>query len=372
MPRGKNYVNNNKGMTVQASAKKKAPSMEQCFYGKGCTRANCIYRHDGEATAGGAGGDKSTEPCMPFLAGLCTFTAAGCRKRHPNKAEAERLIAKYQQTKCRYGKHCKTAGCLYIHPGDAENGGAAATAAFPPLAGGAAAPRPATAPTGAWKPMAPTGAALVAGVATIPRGPAPAAAAPQHQAPTALPPSKPAWGQAAPPAQPAPAAPAPSQPIKTPAPAVSAWGKPGLNPILASHAATASSKATAVKQEGAINGAAAANTDNKTSNGMAKLGTVASKSKTRTAPKAAARAAAHSTAPAAAAPAPPPAPVVVTPKLATPALSFAAAAAVAPPAQQQQQQPPAPKPSSSSSLTAPQESSSLNIHAKEFVPGGGF
>jgi hypothetical protein len=146
---------------MQASQKKTAPSMEQCFYGKGCTRKDCFYRHDGPG-AGGGEGNKSGEPCMPFLAGLCTFTAGGCKKRHPSKAEAERLVNKYSQMKCRYGAHCKTAGCLYIHPGDDVGddtkdriGG---TSAFPPLAGcNGLLPR-AMPPAGAWKPMQPTGA----------------------------------------------------------------------------------------------------------------------------------------------------------------------------------------------------------------------
>lgn len=156
MPRGKNYVNNNKGMTMQAP-KKKGPSMEQCFYGAGCIRKDCIYRHDGPAKGDGSG-DKSNEPCMPFLAGLCTFSAKGCRKRHPNKEEAERLIAKYKTTKCRYGDHCKTTGCLYIHSKDGTSLGGSA---FPPLAGNNETPPKPVVPTGAWKPMHPTGAAVV-------------------------------------------------------------------------------------------------------------------------------------------------------------------------------------------------------------------
>lgn len=200
MPRGKNYVNNNRGVSVQASSKKAAPTMEQCFYGKGCTRTDCFYRHDGPGAAGA--GEKSTEPCMPFLAGLCTFSAAGCRKRHPGKAEAEKLIAKYKQMKCRYGAHCKTSGCLYIHPGDGDGtkeDKLRGTAAFPPLAG-ATLPRPVVPPTGAWKPMQPTGAKVV-NTASSPSVPA-------------SPPVKSAW-----------------QPSPPPAPV---WGQ-GSNPVLANH-----------------------------------------------------------------------------------------------------------------------------------------
>lgn len=196
MPRGKNYVNNNRGVSVQNSKKKGAPSMEQCFYAKGCTRDNCFYRHDGPAVGGG---EKSTEPCMPFLAGLCTFSAGGCRKRHPNKAEAERLADKYTQMKCRYGSHCKTNGCLYIHGDDDGKGKLSGSAAFPPLAGSSAAPRVHMPPAGAWKPMQPTGASVVN--PPPPRGP----------------PAKSAW-----------------QPSPPPAPAP-VWGQ-GRNPVLANHA----------------------------------------------------------------------------------------------------------------------------------------
>jgi len=157
MPRGKNYVNGNRGVTMLSSNKKKAPSMEQCFYGKGCTRKDCIYKHD---KPGPGGGEKSNEPCMPFLAGQCAFTAGGCRKRHPNKEETDRLVAKYKKTKCRFGKDCKTAGCLYIHPSDNDRdlGGAA----FPPLSGSISAlrPVPPMPPSGAWKPAQSTGAML--------------------------------------------------------------------------------------------------------------------------------------------------------------------------------------------------------------------
>lgn len=151
MPRGKNYVNNNRGVTMQASSKKKAPVMEQCFYGAGCTRANCFYRHDNPA----GGLEKSEEPCMPFLAGMCTFSATGCKKRHPPKEEKERLLAKYKSMKCRYGKHCKTAGCLYLHDENNDNQtNLTGPGAFPPLAGSSTvAPRP----MGAWRPMQPTG-----------------------------------------------------------------------------------------------------------------------------------------------------------------------------------------------------------------------
>lgn len=181
---------------MQSSKKKSAPTMEQCFYGKGCTRENCFYRHDGPASGGG---EKSTEPCMPFLAGLCTFSSAGCRKRHPKKEEAERLVAKYQQTKCRYGSLCKTKGCLYIHAEDAKGQAKlSGPAAFPPLAGSSiAVPRVPMPPAGAWKPMQPTGASVV------------------NPSPPRAPPVKSAW-----------------QPSPPPAPAP-AWGQGSKNPVLA-------------------------------------------------------------------------------------------------------------------------------------------
>ena len=55
---------------------------------------------------------------MAYLAGLCTFSASGCRKRHPPPVECERLVAKYSRVKCRFGDSCLTKGCLYMHPGD--------------------------------------------------------------------------------------------------------------------------------------------------------------------------------------------------------------------------------------------------------------
>lgn len=168
---------------MQASGKKNAPTMEQCFYGSGCTRANCFYRHDGPAKEG----EKTNEPCMPFLAGLCTFTAGGCKKKHPPKEERERLIAKYKCMKCRYGKHCKTTGCLYQHDNNngADNGNKlTGPGAFPPLAGSNGAPRP-VAPAGAWKPMQP----IVVAAATPPPPP------PANSAWKPSPPPAPVWGQ---------------------------------------------------------------------------------------------------------------------------------------------------------------------------------
>jgi hypothetical protein len=116
MPRGKNYVNNNKGLTMQRH--KKETHMEKCFYGAGCTRPDCKYLHPSPITASEQSTKKSNEPCMPYLAGLCTFTAQGCHKRHPPQDEVEKLIAKYRRLLCRFGESCKTSGCLYVHPGE--------------------------------------------------------------------------------------------------------------------------------------------------------------------------------------------------------------------------------------------------------------
>ena len=112
MPRGKNYVNNNKGVRLLPSRKAKATSIIPCQYGSGCTRPDCIYRH--EPTG------KADDVCLPFLAGKCAFPDQGCRKRHPDKQETERLIAKYKRTRCRFGEECRTDGCLYLHPNEME------------------------------------------------------------------------------------------------------------------------------------------------------------------------------------------------------------------------------------------------------------
>lgn len=86
--------------------------MEACFFGAGCTRKDCIFRHDKSALASNP---QSEEPCMAYLAGYCAFNAKSCRKRHPPPAEAERLRQKYSQIRCRYGNECQTDGCLYRH-----------------------------------------------------------------------------------------------------------------------------------------------------------------------------------------------------------------------------------------------------------------
>lgn len=117
MPRGKNYVNQGRGVSLQASTKG-GGQMIVCQYGTGCNRPDCIYRHPYGRDQSSANTSQSREPCMAHLAGLCTFSASGCRKRHPPPIECERLIAKYSQVKCRFGDSCRTKGCLYMHPGD--------------------------------------------------------------------------------------------------------------------------------------------------------------------------------------------------------------------------------------------------------------
>ena len=116
MPRGKNYVNNNKGVQLLAGAKGKA-AMQMCEYGSGCNRPDCIYRHPDNMDPNA----KADEICLPFLAGKCSFAAkGGCRKRHPKKEERARLLEKYKRTRCRFGDDCYTEGCLYLHPREVE------------------------------------------------------------------------------------------------------------------------------------------------------------------------------------------------------------------------------------------------------------
>ena len=112
MPRGKNYVNNQRGVHLQAKAGGKGgTTMKMCEYGSGCQRPDCIYRHDEPQTSSGG----KVDLCIPFLAGKCTFEK-GCRKRHPSKDEIPRLLARYKKTRCRFRDECYTEGCLFLHP----------------------------------------------------------------------------------------------------------------------------------------------------------------------------------------------------------------------------------------------------------------
>jgi len=117
MGKGSNYLNNNKGVCLQASKKSKE-RMPLCNYGLGCKNPSCIYRHPGDDS--GSAFFQSPEPCMAFLAGICVFDAKGCRKRHPKEDEAIRLREKYSKVRCRFGDECKTEGCLYLHPSDEQ------------------------------------------------------------------------------------------------------------------------------------------------------------------------------------------------------------------------------------------------------------
>ena len=199
MPRGKNYVNNNKGVTLQAN-KAGNKKMEACFYGEACTRPNCIYRHDiPSATV-----KKSIEPCMAFLAAQCTFSAAKCRNRHPAQPEAEKLRTKFATIRCRHGTKCQTAGCLYLHPDASTDNntvfGEPAHVAFPPLkemAPGAAtttAAAAATPVTSAWR-LAPSTAWKNRAAQSPPAAVAAAAAPPPATAAAAPAPLAPAWAQ---------------------------------------------------------------------------------------------------------------------------------------------------------------------------------
>ena len=113
-----------KQVHLKQSQKKKHAAktrMPMCQYGAGCTRKDCVYRHDTR----GSEVRKTQKICMPFVCGLCEF-GKGCHNRHPNAAEVATIRAKYSGTRCAYGSSCRTQGCLFHHPWDAP--GAAATA----------------------------------------------------------------------------------------------------------------------------------------------------------------------------------------------------------------------------------------------------
>lgn len=170
-------MNNNKGVSLQANPKA-ITSMRLCEYGAGCTRPDCIYRHEGIV--------KKDEVCLPFLAGKCTFKDSGCRKRHPKKDEKARLVAKYKRTRCRFGDECYTEGCLYLHPREAgsnePNYIEPHHIAFPPLndATAAAVPRPVA--NSAWK-AAPLVVPPSSQPQLAPPPPLPVATAPIHHPP---------------------------------------------------------------------------------------------------------------------------------------------------------------------------------------------
>lgn len=147
-------MNNNRGVFLQPSTKKNGQAMEACFFGAGCTRPGCIYRHDRDAIAANP---QSEEPCAAYLAGFCSFNAKSCRKRHPPPAEAERLRQKYGQIRCRYGSQCQTQGCLYRHEALSEPVNLDWTTTTTQPACPIAAPAPMAVPGTSWRPTPPAG-----------------------------------------------------------------------------------------------------------------------------------------------------------------------------------------------------------------------
>lgn len=200
MARGKNYVNNDRGVHLAAGSqatngagassggkgKKNNQTMQMCEYGAGCSRPDCIYRHEesgnrnGNSIKTGGGNDKNNNICVLFLAGKCSFKDKGCRKRHPNKDEVARLLVKYKKIRCRFADDCYTDSCLFSHPRDSKDEDPVAFIEphhFPPLHDGShalangniVAPKPI--PNSAWN-SAPVGVKGKSG--------APLAAAQQH------------------------------------------------------------------------------------------------------------------------------------------------------------------------------------------------
>jgi hypothetical protein len=119
MPRSKNYVNQNKGMTLQAPGKEAV--REVCFFGRQCKRPDCIYMHpDGRGQGNAkqrAKSDAARPPCQAFLAEQCPHDESVCHKRHPPPDEIPGWLEKYSKIQCRNGtqKSCPTKGCLYGH-----------------------------------------------------------------------------------------------------------------------------------------------------------------------------------------------------------------------------------------------------------------
>jgi hypothetical protein len=123
MARGKNYVNNNRGVSLQSSRKTSGDASSQilpCKYGAACQRKDCVYRHP-PSNNNGNSNKLLAGVCVAYLAGNCSFKAKGCNKRHPPKEECERLRARYKNMSCRFGDECRTNGCLYRHPRDKHN-----------------------------------------------------------------------------------------------------------------------------------------------------------------------------------------------------------------------------------------------------------
>mmetsp|Transcript_11068 Transcript_11068/g.26312 ORF Transcript_11068/g.26312 Transcript_11068/m.26312 type:complete len:347 (+) Transcript_11068:156-1196(+) len=198
MARGKNYVNNNRGVALQKShggRSSKSQDMQPCKYGAGCQRKDCIYRHPAPAPASSSSASSAAAAttggggvCMAYLAGTCTFGRKGCNKRHPStQEECNKLRARYKAMNCRFGNDCHTEGCLYKHPNDENDGGGDGVAFigpsnFPPLSSsgagsattndGGGSPRPQTSSSvSAWS-SAPVGVFKHAtGAFTVARNP---------------------------------------------------------------------------------------------------------------------------------------------------------------------------------------------------------
>ena len=86
-----------KQVHLQTSQKKKHSSkarMPLCQYGSGCTRKDCVYRHETR----GAEVKQTEKICMPFVSGICEF-GKGCYNRHPGAAEVAAIRGKYSSTR---------------------------------------------------------------------------------------------------------------------------------------------------------------------------------------------------------------------------------------------------------------------------------
>ena len=87
--------------------------MPMCQYGTSCTRKGCVYRHPPPSKARVS---KSTEICVHFISGNCTF-GDKCANRHPGRIEAAKFRETCAAINCRFGAGCANAACLYAHDG---------------------------------------------------------------------------------------------------------------------------------------------------------------------------------------------------------------------------------------------------------------
>uniref|UniRef100_A0A7S3P915 C3H1-type domain-containing protein n=1 Tax=Amphora coffeiformis TaxID=265554 RepID=A0A7S3P915_9STRA len=198
--------------------------MEACFFGAGCTRPGCIYRHDRAAIQSNP---QSEEPCMAYLAGHCAFNAKSCRKRHPPPAEADRLRQKYSQIRCRYGSECQTEGCLYRHEALSEPVSLVDWVAQPvePARPPAAAALPGT----SWRPTPPSHTSLQHVPLSMPPPPPPPPP-PMRPVPPSMPPQPPSMRPVPPSTPPQPPSIPPQPPSMGPAPPSGTQGNTTLRP----------------------------------------------------------------------------------------------------------------------------------------------